>query len=153
MFKMKHAVLRMLPPTIAGQLQTWHAARLVKHYEPRIVERRCGSRTLKIYLADPLAEKWYDHDGDGNFPELVMLRQHRLRPGARVFNGGAHQAVIAMILAHEVGPSGQVVAVEANPHNFDVAVRNRALNDMRQLELIHAAVTDRVGPVTFNRRL
>jgi FkbM family methyltransferase len=45
-----------------------------------------------------------------------------------VFDLGAHQCVLALLLAAEVGSSGLVVAVEATPHNAEVALRNIALN-------------------------
>ena len=57
------------------------------------------------------------------------------------------------MLAREVGPSGQVVAVEANPHNASAALKNRELNGMHQVEIIQAAVSDRSGRVVFNEGL
>ena len=50
-----------------------------------------------------------------------------------------------MILAHHVGPSGQVVAVEALPHNARLAAVNRDLNGFAQVHVEAAAVADRPG--------
>jgi len=107
---------------------------------------------LKVFLADPLSEGWYDHDWP-ELPEVTILRRNRLRPGARVFDLGAHQGVVAMMLAHEVGTSGQVVALEALPHNAETAEKNVSLNGMSQVEVIQAAISDRSGTMTFHQRL
>ena len=56
---------------------------------------------------------WYDHDWP-ELPEIALLKQHGLRPGARVFDIGAHQGVVALMLSKTVGPEGFVLAVEAS---------------------------------------
>jgi FkbM family methyltransferase len=58
-----------------------------------------------------------------------------------------------MMLAREVGASGRVIAVEPNPHNAAVAVKNRSLNGLIQVEILEAAVSDRSGTVVFNEGL
>ena len=57
------------------------------------------------------------------------------------------------MLADAVGPAGRVLAVEAEPHNARVAERNRALNDARNLEVIHAAGAAAPGSVLFAESL
>jgi hypothetical protein len=83
-------------------------------YPAKKVRHRYGSEEFEIEIKDPLAEGWYDHDWD-ELPEIAVLRRHALRPGARVFDIGAHQCVVAMLLAREVGPLGTVLAVEWIP--------------------------------------
>ena len=95
-----------------------------------------------------MAEEWYDHDWPMT-PELERLRESRLGAGARVFDLGAHQGVVALILSRVVGAAGQVVAVEAERHNFEVAVRNRDLNRAPNTELLHAAAGASDGSLYF----
>jgi FkbM family methyltransferase len=125
---------------------------LVSTFPARVVEHTYGGGKLRVYLADPLAQGWYDSDWP-ELPEVVALRRTRLRPGARVFDVGAHQGVVALMLAREVAPTGRVVAVEPNPHNAAVAVKNRELNGMSQVEVVEAAVSDRAGTTVFNAGL
>jgi FkbM family methyltransferase len=66
-----------------------------------------------------------------------------------VFDIGAHQCVVAMVLAHKVGPGGSVVALEANGHNARMGALNRDLNDLPQLRVLHAAGAARSGPITI----
>jgi FkbM family methyltransferase len=113
-------------------------------YGARTVSHRYGGLALDVWLTDPVAEEWYDRDHpEAN--EIDFLRRSKLRPGATVFDIGAHQCVIALLLAHVVGPEGKVIAVEAHPHNAAVGVRNRDLNRAPQLEVINAAVGERPG--------
>jgi FkbM family methyltransferase len=57
------------------------------------------------------------------------------------------------MLAMQVGPTGRVVAVEASAHNCRTAARNRELNSLTQIEIVHAAVVDRPGRIDFNEGL
>jgi FkbM family methyltransferase len=124
------------------------ADRQIAAYRKRVVHHRYGGHPLAISLEDPVAEEWYDHDWP-LMPELVRLRESRLGAGARVFDLGAHQGVVALTLARLVGPAGQVVAVEAERHNFAVAVRNRDLNHAPNLEIVHAAAGASDGSLYF----
>ena len=148
----KRTALGLLPHGLEGRLRARHAQRQIESFAPRIAEHDYGQWRLKVYLDDVLAADWYDKDWP-ELPEIATLRQTRLRAGAKVFDLGAHQGVVAMMLAREVGPSGCVLALEPNPHNFAVAVKNRDLNAMSQLEILQTAVSSQSGTVTFNQEL
>lgn len=148
----RQAILGLLPPSVLGWLRAWRVRQIVSAYTPRVVEHTYGSGPLRVHLGDPLGAGWYDHDW-AELPEISALRGRTFRPGARVFDIGAHQGVVAMMLAREVGTSGFVLAVEPNPHNASVARKNRELNGMTQIEIMEAAVSDRSGTVVFNHGL
>jgi FkbM family methyltransferase len=150
--KMKRALLRVFPTTVAGRLRAFRIRRQIDSFNPRVVEHLYGSERLQVILLDPLAQGWYDHDWKP-LPEIAALRKSRLRPGARVFDFGAHQGVVAMILAREVGLTGQVIAIEANAHNCSAAIKNRELNGLDQIEVINAAVSNRSGKLIFSAGL
>jgi FkbM family methyltransferase len=95
-----------------------------------------------------MAEAWYDCDKPTP-PDFVLMRRHGLKPGATVFNLGAFQCVVALMLAQEVGRTGRVVAVEGNPHNVNVAHTNCHLNDVDWLDVINGAITASPGIVGF----
>lgn len=139
----------VVPGPVRRWLQKRKLARLVRDYPRRVVEHRYGGVALKVELADPLAAGWYDHDWPV-LPELVVLGRHRLRPGARVFDVGAHQGVVGLMLGDRVGPTGQVVVVEPNPHNVSMCARNAELNGMGWVVARQAAVADREGVLHFN---
>ncbi len=119
---------------------------MVAHYQPREVEHTYAGIRLKVRLRDPLAAGWYDRDWD-SVPELDLLGTSRLRPSSTVFDIGAHQGVVAMLLAHRVGPEGRVIAVEASPHNAAVCRENAALNGLDQIRVESAAISDASGTI------
>jgi FkbM family methyltransferase len=110
----------------------------IASYQNRVVSHTYGGQDLRISLEDPVGEEWYDHDWPVP-PEIACLADSRLTHGARVFDIGAHQGVVALMLARLVGTDGQVVALEAEQHNYEVATRNRDLNGADNLEVLHAA--------------
>lgn len=113
-------------------------------FAKEIVSHRYGPHRLKMHIHDRVAKEWYDKDWDLP-PEMAFLAGHGLDQGALVFDLGAHQCLIAMMLAKQVGPQGHVVAVEANRHNVSVARRNVALNRVDNVTVTHAMISNRAG--------
>lgn len=142
-------VRRLVPHPLYRRYRRRKIASLISSYTPRDVEHVYGGHSLHVHLADPLADGWYDHD----WPEWEVVGFLRardvLRGGALVFDLGAHQAVVALLLARHVGAQGHVVAVEAEPHNARVAEINRARNGAENLTVIHAAAAAAEGSATF----
>ena len=145
---LKALLRRLAPGPLRRLVQRRKLDRLVRNYPRRVVSHVYAGTPLRVELADGLGEGWYDHDW-GPLPELDVLASSRLKPGARVFDLGAHQGVVGMILGRRVGPSGQVVLVEGTPHNVEMCRRNAALNAMPWLTPHHAAVGDQVGEMQF----
>ena len=141
----RRIIKKLLPSKAVHAIMQWRLRRLIRSFPARTVTHRYGRHELSVRLTDTLAEGWYDHDWP-ELREIVFLRQGRLQPGARVFDLGAHQGVVAMMLAREAAPGGQVVAVEATPHNAHVARQNMALNGLAdQVTVIHALVAKEPG--------
>ena len=113
-------------------------------FAKQVVSHRYGPHRLKMHIHDRVAKAWYDKDWDLP-PEFAFLERHGLDQGALVFDLGAHQCLIAMMLAKQVGPEGRVVAVEANRHNVSVATRNIALNRVDNVTVTHAMISNRAG--------
>ncbi|MGO9320027.1 MAG: FkbM family methyltransferase [Solirubrobacteraceae bacterium] len=141
-----------MPAPIYRRYRRQRLASLIANYPARDVTRVHGGHTLRIRLADPLAESWYDRD---KTPAGVDFLRERgaLAPGANVFDVGAHQGVVALVLAGDVGETGHVVAVEAEPHNARIAEVNRELNAAENLTVIHAAGAASEGSVSFSGSL
>jgi FkbM family methyltransferase len=148
----KAAARRWLPTPVWTQLRLLRLTRAVKTFKPRQVVHKYGGREMTIHVTDPLALGWYDSDWPEP-AEMTLLRRHKLREGATVFDLGAHQGVVALMLGDAVGRSGKVVALEANPHNAAVARLNRETNGGSQVIVEAAAISDTVGEIVFNRGL
>ena len=151
---MIHRLLRSaLPAPIYTRLGLARDAIDRVRFRPYVATHVYGRRTLSVHLTDAMAQGWYDHDWPLPAEIGLLAERGRLREGARVFDIGAHQGVVAMMLGDLVGPSGRVVAVEATLHNADVAWRNVALNDLTQVVVMHAAGADAPGVVRFSPRM
>lgn len=121
-------------------------------FKEREVIHNYGGHSLKVVIADPLAQGWYDSDWK-RLPEIDLLAKSRLKEGAKVFDLGAHQCVVAMMLAKEVGSTGKVIALEANLHNFETAQKNKTINGISSLEVLHLAIAEKKGVLHFNESL
>ena len=82
-------------------------------------------------------------------PELQAALREFLRPGMVVYDVGANIGYISLMMAHDVGPRGQVFAFEALPVNVERIQKNLALNQQSNVSVISAAVLDKTAPVTF----
>jgi FkbM family methyltransferase len=149
---LKDLIHGIAPPTLLRWHRERKEARDIRAFPRRYVTHRYGDLELRMLLADPTAELWYDHDWVWP-PELALLRQGQLRDGAVVFNAGAHQGLIVMMLAASVGPRGRVIAAELNQHNAEVARTNCGENGVKNVDVIHGAVTDCAGIVRVDGRL
>jgi FkbM family methyltransferase len=126
--------------------------RTLRSFEPRRVRHIYHGFPLELELVDPLGLGWYDHDWP-ELRELELLRKYRLKPGALVFDLGAHQGIVALVLARIVGPAGKVIAVEANRHNATAARKNMELNGAKNCTVVNSAVSNVSGTLAFNRSL
>jgi FkbM family methyltransferase len=94
---------------------------------------------------DPISESYRQRCYPGStVAELVFAL---LRPGSTLLDLGAHIGTISIPAA---GAGCRVVAVEASPANFAVVAASAHRNSLPNLTLVHAAVSDRAGTVSFN---
>lgn len=149
---LKTAARRALPARIYGPMRARRVRRFIDRYQPRTVEHDYAGFRLRIRLEDPLAEGWYDRDWEEP-AEIAQLRLGRLGPGATVFDIGAHQGVVGLILARIVGDAGRVIAVEAEPHNARVANQNAGANGAHNMTILNAAAGATSGVLSFTESL
>ena len=147
---MKQLIKKIVPVPVWTQLRLLRLRCSLASYRHRRVRHNYGGHDLELELTDPMGAGWYDHDWP-ELAEIALLKRHRLRPGARVFDIGAHQCLVALMLSRTVGPQGSVVAVEANPDNVAAGQRNRSLNGIENCRIVHAAGAARSGTLVFNR--
>jgi FkbM family methyltransferase len=142
-------VLRAVVPTfIWERLRQHKIARSVQQYRRRVVEHNYCGYQFKVLIADGLGEGWYDKDWD-QLEELDLLASGKLRSGATVFDLGAHQGIVAMLMSKAVGETGRVIAVEGMKHNCDVAIENMRLNGVSNVTVHHAVIANKDGQIRF----
>jgi FkbM family methyltransferase len=141
-------VRTVLPRPLWSRMRAARVERAIKRYKPKRVTHKYGTERLELEIADPLAEGWYDRDWQV-VPEVDHLRLAVSRDDSVIFDLGAHQCVVAMLLARVVCPKGRVIAVEANSHNVRAGRRNLIVNDVGNCDVVEGAVAERSGRLIF----
>jgi FkbM family methyltransferase len=85
-------------------------------------------------------------------PAEMALLKGWLQPGDVFVDVGAHIGFVTLQAARVVGPTGKVLAIEAEPENFQRLRHNVALNPWAPVTPIHSGVSDRreVLPIAIN---
>ena len=146
---------KYLPQPVVDVLRVVKYRMDLASFPRRVVTHNYGGHTLHININDRVANEWYDKDW-ALPPEIEFFSHHQIPRNGRVFDLGAHQCLIAMLLARELVPEGSVVAVEANGHNAAIARNNLELNSVDNVDVVHALVSRTIGKahadVSFNSR-
>jgi FkbM family methyltransferase len=145
----KALALKYLPAPAIRHLRgvkSYLATCLFRPYEAR---HKYAGFDLSVHIADRTGRLWYDHDWE-ELPEHTLLRTHKLKLGAKVFELGAHQAVVALMVSRMVGENGSVIALEPGRHNFETALKNKRANAAHNLTMLCAAATDCSGEISFS---
>lgn len=78
-------------------------------------------------------------------PDLSEFMRRRLRPGDTFIDVGANIGYMSALASRIVGPDGAVVAIEPEPATGAALQETVAMNDLTNIRLVTAAVSDRDG--------
>lgn len=83
----------------------------------------------------------------GTFEPRITRQMQSLLPGPGcvAWDIGAHFGYYAMQMARNVGPTGEVLAVEANPASFERLQQHQRWNRLTQLHCVCLAASDQPG--------
>lgn len=82
--------------------------------------------------------------------EKQRLFQEKIHVGQVVYDIGAHVGFYTLLASRLVGPTGRVVAFEPLPRNLHYLRRHVLLNRATNVQVVEAAVGDRIGEVSFD---
>jgi FkbM family methyltransferase len=83
-------------------------------------------------------------------PSLSDVIIQTLGPGDLAVDVGANVGYFTLLMAHQVGPTGQVITVEASPGSVGKLERNIAINGFQdRVKLIACACSDTAGHTQF----
>lgn len=119
-------------------------SRLVRRVPVRI--RAGPNRGLRWSLAAAGRGFWF-----GDFePERAEALAALLRPGDRVWDGGAHQGYVTLLAARRVGSRGGVTAIEPSRYNRWYLERHLAWNGMDDVRVLPVALGPEDGRRSFD---
>ena len=81
---------------------------------------------------------------------FARLTAKLVRPGMLAFDVGAHSGYFTLILSRLVGETGKVISFEPQPRPSNDLRRHIELNNLSNVEVVEAAVSDRSGTAFFN---
>jgi FkbM family methyltransferase len=146
---------RYLPQPFVDVLRMMKYRMDLATFPKRVVSHRYGRHNLHLNIYDRMAGEWYDKDWPPP-PELEFLSRGQIPRTGIVFDLGAYQCLIAMLIARELVPDGSVVAVEANKHNVEIARRNLELNGVDNVDVVRGLISSAIGKahadLSFNSR-
>lgn len=135
---------RYLPRPVVDVLRMMKYRMDLATFPKRVASHRYGRHDLHMNIHDRVADEWYGKDWVLP-PEIAFMSEGQIPATGRVFDLGAHQCLIAMLLGRELVPGGTVVAVEANRHNFEMAKSNLEINHVDNVEVIHGLISKSSG--------
>jgi hypothetical protein len=91
---------------------------------PSLVKIIVPKYNYKVYC--PLTEDDYAHM---TTREDHIIEKFQLKDEGIVVDVGAHYGRYTLIAAKRIGPKGKVIAIEADPQNFDMLNKNIKLNE------------------------
>jgi FkbM family methyltransferase len=149
----KDLVKSLVPKPLWSFLRVLRIQKSIYAFKNYTVDRIYHGEELRVHIQDEMARGWYDKEMDPLYEVDFLKAKGVLKSGSKIFDLGAHQGVVAMILARTVGESGRVLALEANSHNFKVANLNAKANKIFHLSFLHSAISNVEGTVLFNKGL
>jgi FkbM family methyltransferase len=104
-----------------------------------------GPMRGKLWISDGMNWTWL------GMYELEAQRwiANQISPGHVVYDIGAHRGYYTLLAATLVGAQGRVVAFEPDPSNLPTIRRHIALNRIRHVDIIQAAVSSAPGTARF----
>ncbi len=85
-------------------------------------------------------------------PHVSALIAAHLRPGDTFWDVGANAGYHTLMASRVVGPTGRVLAIEADPDTCRLLREQMELNQVSNCEVLHAAVSGSDEPVTLMRQ-
>lgn len=130
------------------------ASRLLKQTaaagKPSIVTIRQGTLAGWKLQVDNNTPHYYWIKGHDEPAVLKVMQQH-IQPASRVIDIGAHIGIETLMLSQWVGHDGQVLSIEPDPNNFKSLTANVQLNDVTNVQLLQAAVSETTGQLQFEQ--
>jgi FkbM family methyltransferase len=135
--------VRFFGPVLRRIRPAWLASSLKRVMGIRrvVVRTKAGA-----FCVDPVSHFGHGLIRDGDYePRMGEILRHFLPPGGTFMDVGANEGFFSVLAASLVGPSGRVIAVEPQRRLHPWLEENFRLNDLHNVRLVRAAVSDAEG--------
>ena len=114
------------------------------------VQRTVIETSAGRFYVDPVCSSTLLLQRDAYEPGLKVALWSLLQPGGVFVDVGANEGYFSVIASHLVGPTGRVIAVEPQARLRSVLDINFELNNVKNVEVVAVAVSDRAGTATMH---
>jgi FkbM family methyltransferase len=102
---------------------------------------RIGNPSLVKIIVPKYNYKVYCHLTEDDYAHMTtreddIIEKFQPKSGGIVVDVGAHYGRYTLIAAKRIGPKGKVIAIEADPKNFDMLNKNIKLNELSKENVI-----------------
>ena len=114
----------------------------------------CGTseHPLKDELRGWFHNLFFLPNGDYTCEITGYEKHHRIKEGDVVIDAGAYLGHFTVYAARRAGPTGKVVAFEADPYVYEMLLRNIRLNDLTNVIAINKGVWSHDAELAFDSR-
>jgi len=135
---MRTIVRRILPKEIRHRISSLKRSRQGRS---EFFTAHLLGEKLSVLAADDLSRRWYGkiwtHHNRSEFSELA---KHSIPKEGLVFDLGAHQGIVSILLRRLIVPNGCVVSIEMDHLNHAACLKNAQANNETKITCLHAAV-------------
>lgn len=108
---------------------------------------------LWVYIADKTSTTWYKSEWKSDARlEFEELKKLEIPQTAQIFDIGAHQGIVSILLKRILAPSGTVVSIEMDKANHEACIKNCRKNGDSEIKNIHAAIGSEAGYIRSSGR-
>ena len=119
--------------------------RILRLGNPSLVKIIVPKYNYKVYC--PLTEDDYNHM---TIREDDIIENFQPKSEGIVVDVGAHYGRYTLIAAKRIGPKGKVIAIEADPKNFDMLNKNIKLNKLEHIITLNYAASSNKSKVKLS---
>jgi FkbM family methyltransferase len=126
------------------------ATRVFSNAPDQVLSRRFYGRTLHLNVSRGNPQRLLYLEGERFIDERDIVRR-LIRPGLAAVDVGANIGYYALMLAHYVGASGEIICIEPEPANLVELHRNIEANHLTQITILAAGAAATNGSAELLR--
>lgn len=114
-------------------------------------KQKKGLEAPYLNIALDIIKRYLEYQDPKRDMDFRFRRFQHIKPGDSMVEAGAFTGFYVMNVAEKVGPTGQVLAIEAVPENFEILKLNVEANNLHWVKLINKAVFNEATTLSFYR--
>ena len=134
-------------------IQIFFTIRKFLRVESKFIKTKFFENFYTILNIDSTTKFWYGKEwNDNTRGEFKILLKENINNESLIFNIGAHQGIVAMILNNKINNKGRIVTVEINKKNAAAIKKNFELNNIKNYYIENAAIHEFNDIINFKNK-